>query len=257
MLQTVMRPFHGQRADRVAGIFDDVTRAAGGADLADDGEDDVLGADADRQVTVNADTHVLGPRGQEGLRREHMLDLRGADTERKRTERAMGRGVRIPADDGEARQRPALLGTDDVHDALADIVHAEIFDIELACVVRKRLHGQRGFRIADAELAVGGRDVVVGHCERELGTAYAPAGFAQTLERLGARNLVNQMAIDVENARLAGLLVDEVALPDFIVQRARCACGHGAGSKVPAAVSTSEPREAQDFSCPADHCEVK
>ena len=34
--------FHGERADRVAGIFEGVAGAAGGADLADDGEDDVL-----------------------------------------------------------------------------------------------------------------------------------------------------------------------------------------------------------------------
>ena len=40
--------FHRERADGVAGIFDDVAGAAGGADLADDGEDDVLGGDAGR-----------------------------------------------------------------------------------------------------------------------------------------------------------------------------------------------------------------
>ena len=38
--------FHRQRADRLAGIFERVAGAAGGADLADDGEDDVLGGDA-------------------------------------------------------------------------------------------------------------------------------------------------------------------------------------------------------------------
>ena len=46
--------FHRQRADRFAGIFDDIAGAAGGADLADDGEDDVLGGDAGRQLAVDA-----------------------------------------------------------------------------------------------------------------------------------------------------------------------------------------------------------
>ena len=41
-----MRPSIDSDADRLAGIFDDVAGAAGGADLADDGEDDVLGGDA-------------------------------------------------------------------------------------------------------------------------------------------------------------------------------------------------------------------
>ena len=36
--------FHRERADRLAGIFDDMADAAGRADLADDGEHDVLGA---------------------------------------------------------------------------------------------------------------------------------------------------------------------------------------------------------------------
>ena len=46
--------FHRERADHVAGIFDDVAGAAGGADLADDGEDHVLGGDARRQLAVDA-----------------------------------------------------------------------------------------------------------------------------------------------------------------------------------------------------------
>ena len=41
-------PFHRERADHLAGIFDDMTGAAGGADLADDGEDHVLRGDARR-----------------------------------------------------------------------------------------------------------------------------------------------------------------------------------------------------------------
>ena len=46
--------FHRQVADRAAGIFDDMAGAAGGADLADDREDQVLGGDAERQLAVDA-----------------------------------------------------------------------------------------------------------------------------------------------------------------------------------------------------------
>ena len=72
-------PFHGERFDRLAGIFDDVACAAGGADLADDGEDDVLGGDAVFQRAVDAHAHVPGLLLDQRLGGEHMLDLARAD----------------------------------------------------------------------------------------------------------------------------------------------------------------------------------
>jgi hypothetical protein len=70
------------------------------------------------------------------LRRQHMLDLGGADAEGQRAERAMGRGVAVAADDGGAGQREALLGADDVDDALALVELVEIFDAEFLGVLR-------------------------------------------------------------------------------------------------------------------------
>ena len=43
---------------------------------------------------------------------------RGADAERDRAERAVRGGVRVAAGDGHAGLGEALLGSDDVHDAL-------------------------------------------------------------------------------------------------------------------------------------------
>ena len=109
--------------------------AAGGADLADDGEDDVLGGDAERQRAVDADPHVLGRALDQRLGRQHMLDLGGADAEGQRAEGAVRRGVAVAADDGHAGLGHALLGADDVDDALADIVHVEIGHAEIGDVV--------------------------------------------------------------------------------------------------------------------------
>ena len=50
--------FHRQRADRLAGKFQRMADAAGGADLADDGEDHVLGGDVGRQLAID-DTRML------------------------------------------------------------------------------------------------------------------------------------------------------------------------------------------------------
>ena len=47
-----------------------------------------------------------------------MLDLAGSDPERQRPERAVGGGVRIPADDRHAGLGDPELGADHVHDAL-------------------------------------------------------------------------------------------------------------------------------------------
>ena len=125
-------PFHGQRLDRLAGIFDDMAGAAGGADLADDGEDDVLGGDAVGQLAVDAHPHVLGLVLDQRLGGEHMLDLGGADAVRQRAEGAVGRGVAVAADDGRAGQGEALLRPDDVDDALALVELVVIFDAEIA-----------------------------------------------------------------------------------------------------------------------------
>ena len=53
---------------------------------------------------------------------------RRADAVRERAERAVRAGVRVAADDRHAGQRRALLRADDVHDALAPVVHLELRD---------------------------------------------------------------------------------------------------------------------------------
>ena len=70
----------------------------------------------------------------QALRCEHVLDVGGADALRQCTERAVRRGVRIAADDRHARQRRALLRTDDVHDALTTIEDVELADAEVPAV---------------------------------------------------------------------------------------------------------------------------
>jgi hypothetical protein len=72
-----------------------------------------------RQLAVDTHQHVLRLLLDQRLRGEHMLDLGRADAMRERAEGAMRRGVAVAADDRHARQREALLGADDVDDALA------------------------------------------------------------------------------------------------------------------------------------------
>ena len=194
--------------------------AAGGADLADDGEDDVLGGDAVGQLAVDAHAHVLGLLLDQRLGGEHVLDLARADAVGQRAERAMGRGMAVAADDGGAGQGEALLGPDHMDDALAAVALVIILDAEVLGVLRQRGDLQRGFGIVDAKGAVGGRHVVVDHGQRLLGRADGAAGHAQTLEGLRAGHLMHQMPVDIEQAGAVGRLVHQMGVPDLVVEGA-------------------------------------
>ena len=109
---------HREGADRRAAVLDDVADAAAGADLADDGEDHVLGRDAGGQLALDVDGHPLRAALRQRLGGEHVLDLARADAERQGAERAVGGRVAVAAHDRHAGQRAPLLGADDVDDAL-------------------------------------------------------------------------------------------------------------------------------------------
>ena len=146
------------------------------------------------------DAHVLGRLLDQRLGRQHMLDLGRADAEGQRAEGAMGRGVAVAADDGHAGLGQALLRADDVHDALADIVHGEIGNAELGAVLLQRLDLDARFLLDDALGAVGGRHVVVGHRERCVRPAHLAAGHAQALEGLRAGHLMHEVPVDIDQA---------------------------------------------------------
>ena len=74
---------------------------------------------------------VFGRDCGQRLRREHVLDLGGADPERERAERAVRGGVRVAADDRHPRLRQPELGPHHVDDPLAPAAgrvqrHAEL-----------------------------------------------------------------------------------------------------------------------------------
>ena len=181
----------------------------------------------------------------------------GANGEEERTEGegaegAVGGGVRVAADAGRAGQREALLGPDDVHDALALVGHAEVLDAEVLDVPLERLHlgprrdvGQEGLDGLGPRVegvAVRRRHVVVHRRERAVGPPHGPAGEAQALEGLRRRHLVDQVAVDVDERR-AGLVLghDEVVVPDLVEERPRRA-GRGRAQRRAAAGPRRAPR---------------
>ena len=80
---------------------------------------------------------------------------------------------------------------------------------------RHHPHLLDALRIRIGFRAVGGGDVVVDHGQRLFRRANLAPGGAQPLERLRRGHLVNQMAIDIEQAGAVIGLVDQMVVPDL------------------------------------------
>ncbi len=213
-----------QRPNRTAGKFNRVAGAAGGADVADDGQHHVLGAATGRQLAVDPHQHVFGFFGQQGLRRHDVLDLAGANAVRQRAKCAVGRGVAIAADHRHARQGGAVFRPDHVHDALTPGHEREIRGrAKFGDIAIERANLLFADRVGDAvvaQLPAGGRRIVVGRGHHRTDAPELAAGLTQTLKGLRTGDFVHQVAVDVEHGGAVVLGVDDVFVPYLVVERA-------------------------------------
>ncbi|MNV21184.1 hypothetical protein D3C71_1121120 [compost metagenome] len=216
--------FHAHRAEDGACKFDGVAGAAGRADLADDGQHHVLGRHALGERAVHLHQHVLGLLGQQRLCGHHVLDLGGADAVGQCAERAVRAGMAVAAHHRHAGQGGTVFRADDVHDALA-LVHEgeERSGRDLRHVVVQRGDLLFADGVGDAVVAVfpaGGGRVVVGGGHDGTHAPDLAARLAQAFKRLGAGHLVHQMAVDVEDGGAVLFGVDDMLVPDLVVQGA-------------------------------------
>ena len=149
-----------------------------------------------------------------------MLHFGRADAVRQSAKRPMGRGVAVAAHDGGAGERESLLRANHMNDALALIELVIIVDTEMLGVVGKRCDLNGRVRIVDPLGAVRRRDIVIHNGQRLLRRAHFAASRAQTLKGLRARDLVDKVAVDIEEAGPIGGLMDQVFVPDFVVESA-------------------------------------
>src|SRR5690606_18732516 len=210
---------------------DDVAGAAGRADLADDGADDVLCRHAVGTPAGDGDAHVLRLLFETGLARQHVLSFGRTDSVREGPECAMRRGMAVAADGRRAAQGDALFGPDDVHDALAAVHRVELPDAELGTIAGKGVHLQGRLRVIDAACTIGCRHVVVDDGKRLFRRPYASSGKPQSLECLRARHLMDEMPVDVDQAGAVVVFMDEMIVPDLVVERPWR--GHDLRSQVP------------------------
>ena len=196
-----------------------MAHATAGARFGNDGQHNVLGRDARRHVTLDVDGHGFGAGLGQGLGGQHVLHLAGADAECQCAECSVGGCMGVPTDNGHARQRVSLLGSNDMHDALSGVPHGMQCDVELNTVFGQLLHLLTRHFVGD-QVDVGhvqardvGGHVVVHGGQRELRATYGAPRHTEPVEGLGRRHLVHQMQVDEQQIRLTGGLADEMLIP--------------------------------------------
>ena len=216
MLQTVSRPSMREAADGGAGIFDGMPDGPRGADLGDDGEDDVLGEDALGEPPSTAILSVLGFCCQSDWVASTCPTSEAPMPKASAPSAPWVEVWRIAAHQGEARLGQALLGTDDVDDALARVAQVEDGHPVLGRVERDQLDHAARLGIGDRrDVAACRRHVMVRCSEGALGPAQLETPLGQDLEGM-ARAVVDQVAVDVEERLPVVALDDLVALPDLL-----------------------------------------
>src|SRR3546814_9443797 len=115
---------------------------------------------------------------------------------------------------------------DDMDDALARVVHAEDRHAERGAVLLQSLDLDAALFVLDALGTVGGRHVVVRHRQGRLGMAQLAAGEAEPFEGLGRGHLMDEMAVDVDEAGAVVLPVDHMAVPDLDRKSTRMNSSH-------------------------------
>ena len=129
-----------------------------------------------------------------------MFNFARTDAKSDCAERAVGCSVAVAADDRHARECATLFGADDMHDALVRVAHgvkrdAEIFgigahDVDLFC--------RDG--VGDGQMNVLGRHIVIFGGHGEIRSAYPALADSQTVEGLGAGDLMDEVEIYIERS---------------------------------------------------------
>ncbi len=110
-------------------------------------------------------------------------------------------------------------------DALPAIEGVVELDAEVTDVLGQRFELRAALGVVDPLRAVRGLHVVIDDGQRLGRGPDLATGRAKALESLGARDFVHEMAVDVEKAGAVRLNIDDVVVPDLVVEGARA--GHG------------------------------
>jgi len=192
-----------------------VANAAVDADLADDGQDDVLGGDASLQLSVDPDFHGVRLERSQRLGRQNVFDLGGADADGEGPESAVGGGMAVAADDGLAGLGVAKVRADYVDDALKGTEPVVERDSELGAVAVQGVQLFLGDLVRHREGKVPSGRVVVGGGNGQVQPTHFPAGFPEPVKGLGRGDFVDQVQVDIYDRWLIWFLCDHMVVPDL------------------------------------------
>ncbi len=148
-----------------------------------------------------------------------MFHLAGADAMSQARKSTVGRGVRISAHNRHARQRRALLRSNDVNDALAMVVHLELHDGVLVAIGVQGVYLELGDGIGDSAAAIGGGHIVIRNRQVGIDTPGFAIRSLESFEGLRRRHLVEQVAVNVEDRGAVVVPAHLVTVPEFVVKR--------------------------------------
>ena len=209
--------FHGEVIEGVTCIFVGVTDAAFCAEHADDVEGEVLGVDAGTKFSVHLDLANLERFHGHGLGGENVAHLSGADAEGDRAEGSVSRGVRVTTSDGGTRLGDALLGSDNVDDALFARLEVEISDAEVIAVRADGIDHLSRKRVGWLVLIFRRNDVVDGR-EGALRILHLEIELTEHAEGLRACHLVNEVRADEKLGATVAEGAHGVCVPDLLIE---------------------------------------
>ena len=137
---------------------------------------------------------------------------------------AMAGCVAVPANNCRPRQGKALLQPDDMDNPLFAVRRVDIADAKGGGILLERRKLLRAFLVGDRNahtLRIAPRrgwQVVIGHGKRQIGPAHRPASYTQPFESLRARDFMNEMAIDEDEASAIVTSADDMRVPDLLVE---------------------------------------
>ena len=103
----------------------------------------------------------------------------------------------------------------------------------------KRFNLQLALRFRDPLVQIFRRNIVIGNGEGRIRATDFPSGCTQPFKGLRARHLVDEMPVDIDEARAVGRLMDQVFVPDLVVE---CFSSHGGFMQPVIAQSKSSDR---------------
>ena len=207
--------FDRHAVEDIAGVFVGVADAAFGTEQADDVKDHILGVDSGAKVAIDFDAADFESLERKCLRGQHIAHLGGTDAKGDRTESSVRGGVRIAACDRGTRLGDALLGADDVDDALLARREVEISDAEVIGIFAQRLHHFCGKWVLWRVLVDRWHDVVDGG-KSTLRELHLEAEVAKHAEGLRRSDLMDQVSADEELRATVGKRANGVGVPNFL-----------------------------------------